>query len=139
MTTTLNERRFTQTLAEVKAARGFVDHRMMALQEEAREARLEREARQRLHRFDVSLCTGFFRHATGGQWLDVPRQMAQSLLLSMGLERVMRTDQAKYVLILRERDHTGKEIGYYECRVGSFPGIKLTDWSKELDKLHTRR
>jgi len=133
------DRRFEQTLAEVKAARGYVDYRMIELRAEARDARLIREAQFAQHRFDVSLCTGFFRHATGGQWLDVPRQQAKQLLLSMGLERVMRTDQAKYVLILRERDHTGKEVGYYECRVGSFPGIKLTDWGKEIDKLHTRK
>jgi hypothetical protein len=132
MSTSMSDRRFEQTLAEVKAARGYVDHRMIALQAEASE-------RYEAQRFDVSLCTGFFRHPTGGQWLDVPRQMAKSLLLSMGLERVPRTDQAKYVLILRQRDHTGKEIGYYECRVGSFPGIKLTDWTKEIEKLHTRR
>ena len=133
--TSLADTRFIQTLAEVKAARANAvclasPEQAAAHRAEQSQARREVAERAAAHRFDVSLCTGYFRHATGGQWLDVPRQLAKSVLLSAGLERVARTDQAKYVLILRERDHTGKEIGYYECRMGSFPGIKLTDWSK---------
>jgi hypothetical protein len=124
--------RFEQTLAEVKAARGYVAP-----------ARIElpnyEQLRKEAARFDVSFCTGFFRHATGGQHLQVTRQEAKRILLSAGLERVMRTDQAKYVLVLREYDQAGKEVGYYECRLGSFPGIKLTDWNKVVDTLHGRR
>lgn len=130
--TALASTRFSQTLAEISV--GYPEHNRRAAELQA-EARERYEARH----FYIALGTGPFNQATGGKWEMVPRQEARQVLLSMGLERVMRNDEAKYVLTLREFDHAGKCIGDYQCRVGTFPGIKLTDWDKELKKLPTRR
>lgn len=99
-------------------------------------------ARERIagRRFDVELCewNGLQMRPVGGQWLGITHQQAKQTLVSMGLEKVQRTADTKYVLVLNEYNADGKRIGFYECRVGSFPSVRLTDWVGELKKLHTR-